>query len=169
MKCFTVFEQTIHEGITIDGKGIGFLGLFAHIPEDNKVFPSPEIHSSGYNFNFPGTQPTASVIYYADVFLFRGHNVEGKRCQYEAMLYAEQDNNSKDALVMWVITKNSPNDCDMVTEHNCEKYDETTRLGGYWHVLVQMKPNSYYTLHTNTGDVILTWNGTDLSINKISK
>jgi hypothetical protein len=166
MICYSVFECTTYDGIPlIAGKGIGLDGTLATLA-DPKYFPLPKLHPlQVVSFQPPSA---TSLIMNADFFQF--HDKINPYTRYDSIIIKEQVA-SEDALVWWVITIQGINEFYGSTTvggvHVIE--DTAARYPGYWQGLFRMEPNASVVTNGRFANITLSWNGTDLNLEKKMK
>ena len=175
MRCFTVSDITQFDGFTLfeyylgKGKGIGMGGNVASIPE-NGLFPEPDISPLRSSSHNPGTRYNNPVglIRNANIFQFSG---KPENARFYALVILEQDNNSTDALLLWIVDDNTIYNFEKIftTGDTTIYVDSAGRWSGYWQCLTKMTPGSSVIGNNKWVEVTITWDGQDLNISKKSK
>ena len=174
MKCFTIAETEIHSGFTLvssfytPDEGIGLGSLVAIVPSPG-LLPEPVVTFPAVGGYIPpnGISPWG-IIPRADIFQFQG---VPKQYRFNAYVILEQDPQSQDALILWIINEFGPYNFKSVTrEGKVEVYvDASSRYPNYWQFLARMTPDSAFIGTSNWYFVTLSWNGKDLNVNTKSK
>jgi len=102
MKCFTVFDFKIYDGIPVVDGGIGLDGHMAKIA-DGIVFPKPFLCFN--DTALPPFNPAPkSLIFRADYFQYKDHQGLG----YVPVIFSDFSESSGRALVLWITKIDDP-------------------------------------------------------------
>ncbi len=174
MKCFTIAETEIHSGFTLvssfytPNEGIGLGTLVALVPSPG-LLPEPVVTFPPVGGYIPpnGISPWG-IIPRADIFQFQG---KPKHLRFNAYVILEQNPQSQDALILWIVNDLGEYNFKTVTrEGKVEVYVESsTRYANYWQLLAKMTPNSAVIGTSNRFTVVLSWDGNDLNVTQKSK
>ncbi|MBU1166873.1 hypothetical protein KKC60_00495 [Patescibacteria group bacterium] len=106
MRCFTVFETKIHDGILVINNGIGINGQLALVANGTN-FPIPEmISATNKRSHQPHVPALCQIIKYADYFRFHGIN---SGTDFHPIIYRDEIEYPGYALVLWIIKISGPN------------------------------------------------------------
>lgn len=162
MECYTIFETNVFTGIITSNNEIGFKDRVAIIDSSGSI-PRPEILSS---FILPFDDHKMETIFNADIFQYS--DIDPKFTGKLLPVIVRETKPTTDILILLILDKTGFN-CGEFKKKPTKIYAEKDDDFRYSQTLFKMEKDSSVELAVVKGTITITWNGTDLNVNKITR